>query len=397
MNKLLAHSILIAGLATPLSAGAVNLLTLGDGSFGELAMSPNDDGSSNMLLLPFAVNFYGNGYETFYVNNNGNITFAEPFEEYTPDPFPIAYQSMIAPYWADVDTRCETCGNVYVATPNADTVMVTWNDVGYYDQHADKTNNFQLVLRNQLDGNFDVEFRYDRLEWTTGDASDGIGGLGGTPAQAGFDAGDGTNYFALPGSFTDSILDIANQTNVDGGAPGFWSFSIRDGDTPGSTPDNPLLPVVVDDSFVFEFNVQPDETIFIDPEVAIGYDYEVLSGPDIASILLPTGIGDDLYSLFLWDDTLSDYIFLSEVTGGIPYLFTVEGGVRMFRVLGIETDANLDPANPLAFVTGLTFADSGTVSMTQTPIVSQVPLPAASIFMLSGLLGLGTLNRKKYR
>ena len=29
------------------------------------------------------------------------------------------------------------------------------------------------------------------IQWTTGDASDGFGGFGGTPAHVGFNAGDG--------------------------------------------------------------------------------------------------------------------------------------------------------------------------------------------------------------
>ena len=43
----------------------------------------------------------------------------------------------------------------------------------------------------------------DRLiQWTTGDASGDSGGLGGTPTQAGFDAGDRTRSFSHPDSQT---------------------------------------------------------------------------------------------------------------------------------------------------------------------------------------------------
>lgn len=392
MKALIVGGILSLTLATPDSANAVSLLTLADGTFGEIALAPNDDESSSILNLPFAVNFYGNVFNHFYVNNNGNITFQSRLSEFTPSSFPISEQPMIAPYWADVDTRCESCGNVYVGTPNANTTIVTWNNVGYYSQHADKTNNFQLVLRNQQNGDFDVEFRYDRLEWTTGDASDGTDGLGGTPAQAGFDAGDNVNYFTLPGSFTSDILDIANTTNVINGDPGFWSFSIRNGLTPGATPSNPLLPVVVDDSFVFDFNIQEEQQIFIDPEVAVGYDYEVTSGPNFASVLLPTTIGDGVYDLYLWEN--SDYVFSAALTGGTEYFFA-PGGVSRFRILGIEVSANLDPNNPQAFVTGLTFVGAGAVSLTQTPLVSQVPLPASGWLLFSGLLAVGSLKRSR--
>ena len=39
------------------------------------------------------------------VNNNGLLSFQIPVFQYTPTPFPLNVTGMIAPYWADVDTR----------------------------------------------------------------------------------------------------------------------------------------------------------------------------------------------------------------------------------------------------------------------------------------------------
>ena len=63
-----------------------------------------------------------------------------------------------------------------------------------------------------------------KIQWTTGDASGGTNGFGGTPAQVGFDAGDGIRYFAVPSSQTDEIINIADTSNV--GIPGMWIFRI---------------------------------------------------------------------------------------------------------------------------------------------------------------------------
>ena len=52
------------------------------------------------------------------------------------------------------------------------------------------------------------------IQWTTGDSSGGIGGLGGTPAQVGFNAGDGTNYAVVPSSQTPAIINITFTSNV---------------------------------------------------------------------------------------------------------------------------------------------------------------------------------------
>ena len=62
------------------------------------------------------------------------------------------------------------------------------------------------------------------MQWTTGDASGGIAGLGGTPAQAGFNAGDGVNYYSLPGSRTPNVISVVNSTNA--AVPGLWIFKV---------------------------------------------------------------------------------------------------------------------------------------------------------------------------
>ena len=43
-------------------------------------------------------------YSNVWVNNNGNVTFDGSLWHYIPGPLSGAGMSIIAPYWADVDT-----------------------------------------------------------------------------------------------------------------------------------------------------------------------------------------------------------------------------------------------------------------------------------------------------
>jgi len=157
-----------------------------------LAMPPNDDGSSAAITLPFQFSFFDQTHNVVRINNNGNISFAGPYSAFSATGFPTAAAAMVAPFWADVDTRA--AGQVwYRITPTA--LYVNWVGVGHYNMQTDKLNWFQVIITNGQDpvigiGN-NVGFCYLDMQWTTGSASNGIGGFGGVPATAGVNAGDG--------------------------------------------------------------------------------------------------------------------------------------------------------------------------------------------------------------
>lgn len=160
----------------------------------------NDDGSSNLINLPFLFCFYGQMQTQVYINNNGNISFGSPYGTFSSSTFPSTFYTMIAPFWADIDTRNLASGVVYYkVTPTA--MIVRWQTVGYYSQHVDKLNDFQLIITDGTDAllppGSNVGFCYGDMQWTTGDASSGVNGFGGTAATVGCNMGDGINYIQI--------------------------------------------------------------------------------------------------------------------------------------------------------------------------------------------------------
>ncbi|HEU4719663.1 MAG TPA: nidogen-like domain-containing protein [Bacteroidia bacterium] len=156
----------------------------------------NDDGSTAVINIPFNFCLYGTTWTQLYINNNGNVSFGSPYATYTASGFPVNGYAMVAPFWADVDTRNALSGlPYYQVTPTH--VIVQWDSVGYFNAYADKVNTFQLIITDGNDpivpgGN--VSFCYKDMQWTTGDASGGTNGFGGSDAVVGANKGDGTNF-----------------------------------------------------------------------------------------------------------------------------------------------------------------------------------------------------------
>ena len=160
----------------------------------------NDDGSTDTITLVSPFCFYGQYLRKLFINNNGNISFGTSYSTYSADSFPNTNFVMIAPFWADVDTRGTTSGLVYYEQTNSH-LIVQWDSVGYFNAQTDKFNSFQLIITDGLDpllpAGYNVSFCYKDMAWTTGSASQGVGGFGGIPATVGVNQGNGTNYIQM--------------------------------------------------------------------------------------------------------------------------------------------------------------------------------------------------------
>lgn len=178
----------------------------------------NDDGFRGPISFGYTLsNFFGHDYTQFYLNNNGNITFGSGLAAYTPDGPQGAHVPVIAPFFADVDTRAALSGLVYYNTSIPNETILTWDHVGYFEGHDNLLDTFQLVVRGSdyviPAGEGQIGFFWNTMQWETGDASGGSNGFGGTPAAVGF--GDGNlNGFVLQGSIQNGISRIVNNESI---------------------------------------------------------------------------------------------------------------------------------------------------------------------------------------
>ena len=87
--------------------------------------------------------------------------------------------------------------------------------VDYFLYFLIQLNTFQCVLATDGKCSFAI-FRYprDEIKWITGDASGGENGFGGTPAQAGINAGDGNRCTSVFEALTDEVKNLDKSSNV---------------------------------------------------------------------------------------------------------------------------------------------------------------------------------------
>ncbi|NOY53444.1 MAG: PEP-CTERM sorting domain-containing protein [Deltaproteobacteria bacterium] len=214
--------------AVPLAGGLG-----GTAGYGEHQLADNDDGSTSFIDLSSVfdngMNFYGTTYTGLYLNNNGNVTFSAPLSTYTPYSMTGSTANpIIAPFFADVDTRGS--GDVYWDEDTVNGIFTaTWNAVGYFSYHTNPLDSFQLRLIDQGGGDFGIEFRYASLGWTVGDVS------GTAYARAGYNSGNGTDYYELPESGNNAaMLDLVNRSNA--GTDGLFQWQVRNGN-PAPVPE----------------------------------------------------------------------------------------------------------------------------------------------------------------
>lgn len=275
----------------PAHAGAT-LYSFGTAA-GDTALTKCDDCFQNVSFLgkgpagsSLSLPFYAKSYTDLFVANNGAISFVNGLSAYNGQPFPVSYLNtpMLAPYWADVDTRAANGGTVWFRTSQDANFLktistdignsylggstfnatfaqvVTWDRVGYYAYGTDKLNTFQAIVASDGMRSYTM-FKYPDggINWTAGSASPAN-----SFAQIGFDAGDGVNFYNGVGTLTSQTRNLPTLTNTAPANPGTQVYRIDQNTItasptvlpPGTIPPGTTLQPLPTHTFVSGINNQ---------------------------------------------------------------------------------------------------------------------------------------------
>ena len=259
--------------------------------------SSSDDGSYGPITLPFNFYLYGQYWTEAFININGNVSFGEYFGTFSSTGFPVSGYTMVAPFWADVDLGGTGVNNnivQYKITPTA--LYVNWTNVGYFNEQTDKLNTFQLIITDGTDpaiqNGANVSFCYKDMQWTTGGASGGNGGFGGTAASVGANQGNGTDYIQF-GRFDHEGIDYDGPFGAVDGVS--WLddkyFTFATSVTTGNVP-----PVITGQSVCDSLTVCSDQIVNLDV---------LFLSPEPDQTTVPTS----------YAPTLSNYTIVSQNSG----------------------------------------------------------------------------------
>ena len=193
----------------------------------------NDDGTIQIDITsvfgPGGLTFFGSTYTEVYVNSNGFISFGSPDDAFNTSGMASISSPALVPFFSDVDIT--EGGEIYwdIDTTNG-RITVTWHGVQPFG--GGTGNDFQVVITDLGGGEFDVEYIYESITWTSS--------ISGPVAVAGYTDGNSTDV-EFDGS--GNAAEMANYESNDfgGGDPvGTFLFIPMDGVVNGTVGDDSM-------------------------------------------------------------------------------------------------------------------------------------------------------------
>lgn len=220
-----------AGIAWADGAALIDGLG-GPAGVGEDALGEQRERAVDLgAVFPDGLHIGGHDFGELYVNRPGMLSFGRGLP-YSPAPFPRAYGiPVFAPFHAPMAIGRApdgTANEVYIhqvppRPGRRGEMIVTWLEMGYFQNWYDALNTFQIRIVDSMGGNAHIELRYTRCEWF--DAR-----VEGRPASLAFDYGDGRGWM-WTGSGGPEMLDLCVLGNT--GTPGLWRYRLAAGEVRG--------------------------------------------------------------------------------------------------------------------------------------------------------------------
>ena len=342
-------------------------------NYQDITFGPNDDGTypcggggnappvctgtqtgPAKVPLGFNMNFFGTSYSGVYVNNNGNLTFDSALSVFSPFGLAQTSHVIIAPFFADVDTRQGVVVNFGTGTLGGNNVFVAnWPGVRCFGETnglSIPVDNFQVVLVDRPDlgvgpkgDSFQIEFNYQTIQWDAGTASGGNtqcqAQKNADAAAAGFSNGTPTpgDSFELPGSqtpgaFLDSNASTGLSTHsVNSTVPGRYVYNVIGGLAPTTTTvSGSPNPSVVGHAVTLTATVAGGDgggTVAFGAAGAAlsGCGAVPLSGGSASCVTSGLAVGSDVVTASYSGDSMSDATSgsFTEVVNGLPSLSSV--------------------------------------------------------------------------
>ncbi|WP_371158133.1 nidogen-like domain-containing protein [Jannaschia sp. 2305UL9-9] len=155
--------------------------------------------------------------EDLYVGTNGGVRFANGSSFFSPG---FSNDFTIVPLDRDLitgrDFPAEGQGIFIDMNEERDSIVVTWNEVGYFYQPGAGRATFQMEILDLGDGDAEVVFRYNDLNFDT--------------YYNGFGITAGTDPRIYVSSAQAGSLDALDTAPGNTGVAGVWQFRVIDGD-----------------------------------------------------------------------------------------------------------------------------------------------------------------------
>lgn len=200
-----------------------------------ITVSDCDDCFEGPVSFPggSSINFFGNNYNGLYISSNGYVTFGIGGTSYSADPLNIqSIAPMIAGSFTDLDSTSDAPSLIYLNISTPHQLVVTYVELGHYDENYSVRSTFQLVIRSSA---YSVAAGEGQIGFFYGQVTD--------PAVTSAGFGDGLPT-SNPGEV--AIISRASGIALNNRAPAWYNLGVNGvPNSPGaqSAQSVPALPI----------------------------------------------------------------------------------------------------------------------------------------------------------